>query len=224
MIIFLLELLVLLLFSGKGKTNLILSFGFYLFFCIFFLFIQRKKSCKFSFEIKYPLGTLIICLLAVAAFYLRWNTSGRIISFAAIPSKGVKQPCIFIAFLLAALTAFGIDYAVQLILSFFSKRNLPGENSFSEIADSFYIILTSFLVITQNSTCSPLYPINRWADPNTTITVGKAALNLSPSSRYIRTNTPAFLLMNMPDGLSVRQIQATVIPTGIPVNNKTLFS
>ncbi len=176
MIIFLLELPVLFLFSGKGKTDLILSFGFYLLLCLLFLFIQRKKNCKFTFEIKYPLVTLIICLLAVATFYLRWNTSGRIISIAAILSKGVKQTCLFLAFVLASISAFGIDYAVQLIITFFSKSNLPGKNSFSEIAVSFYIFITSFLVITLNSTCSPLYPINRWADPNTTFTVGKAVL------------------------------------------------
>ncbi len=176
MVIFLLELPVLFLLSGKGKTDLLLSFGIYLIFCITALFIQKKRNIKFTLRIRYPFMTILLSLLAASAFFLRWNTSGRISAIAEIFNKGIGQTCIFISLVLAVLSASGIDTAVQMIESVLSKNQLQHKNTYTKTAVFFYIFLTAILVITLNSTCSPFYPINRWVDPNTTFTVGKAVL------------------------------------------------
>ena len=176
MIIFLLELPVLFLLSGKGKTDLLLSFSIYLIFCTTALFIQKKRNSKFTGKIRYPFLTMVLCLAAASVFSLRWNTSGRISTIAESFNKGIGQTCIFIALGLAVLSAPGIDTAVQMIANVFSKKQSQLANTYTKAVVWFYIFLTAILVITLNSTCSPFYPINRWADPNTTFTVGKAVL------------------------------------------------
>ena len=176
MAVFIIELPLFLLLAGKGKIPFIISFCIYIILCTYFTFTNRKNNRKARICLKYPFAALMLSLAAATLFFIRWNTSGRIISLSSLAGLSIKQTCLIIAFLLAFLSLPGTDYLIQAGTSLFRKNSDDTEYPFSNRISILFIFLTAALVITLNSTCSPLYPFNRWVDPNTTFTVGKAVL------------------------------------------------
>ncbi len=176
MTVFLLELPVLFLLTGKGKIPFIISFFVYLLLCSIFAFSRRKSGKNIPGGIQYPIPTILLCVAGAILFYLRWNTSGRIISIASLLNKSPKQTCIIAALLLAMASSFGFDYILKFFLPPNEKKPVGKSFVFSDLFIKIYIFLSAFLTITLNSRCAPIFPFNHWVDPNTMFTVGKAVL------------------------------------------------
>ena len=163
-----------LLLAGKGRIPFLISLAVYLLICTTVCYYRQKNGQEPGTAFSGPFLTIFICLAAAVSFYFRWNTSGRIGSIAAILNKSPKQTCIVISLLLAALSAYGVNRLISVFLPLLRKK---GQNKDLEnTAIKIYIFLTSFLTVTLNSRCAPIYPFNHWVDPNTMFTVGKAVL------------------------------------------------
>lgn len=175
MIIFLIELPVFLLLTGKGQKHLIISIVLYILTCAVILLIQRKGQ-KTGLSVRYPVLTILICTVLGIYFYRNWNSSGRILSLSRLINKPPRQSCVILASFLAVLSVFGVDYLLKIILEVFRKHSGNEALSFSSRRIRLYIFLTSFFTITLNSKCSPVYPLNDWFDPNAMFTVGKGVL------------------------------------------------
>ena len=173
--IFLVELPVFLLLSGKGKQNLLIGFSLYILFCVMVLILQKGRRTP-KLTIQYPAWTIMICLLCGLVFFLTWGSSARFASVSEAVGMPGKQCCLIIALFLSVFAAFGIDTVIRLIVSVISRQQQPSEMNPGNAQIRLYIFLTSFLTITLHSKCSPLYPFNDWGDPNTMFTVGKAIL------------------------------------------------
>ena len=168
------EIPVFLLAAGKGKTALFISLVIFCGLLASAQLIQKKKHIFLHFNIEYPLTTALITLLLSVLFYLRWYTSGRIITLAELVHLPVKQTCIVITLLLALFSLVGIGNLLKIFLSLISENNdtYTVTNKFIITFIAFTALLTMFL----NSRSSPFYPFNTWVDPNTMFTVGKGVL------------------------------------------------
>lgn len=174
--IFLLELPVFLLLSGKGKKAFLIGFCIYLAICSLLLVYQKKKT-KISLNIQYPVLTICICLLFSVFFYLRWNTSLRLNFLSEFLQFPTKQTWLLCTSVLALCSTFGIDYLIKQVSVFFRKEkndSRPCELSKKQIV--LIIFLSGLIMITLNSECSPIYPFNDWDDVNTIFTVGKSII------------------------------------------------
>ena len=173
--IFLIELPVFLLLTGKGRQHLIISFCLYFLCCSIFLFLQAKKR-KITLAIHFPFPTIVVCLVLGCYFYHNWNSSGRMLMLSQVLNKSPKQCCIILAAFLSMLSVFGADYLLKFGMTLLGKKIETKEVNFSNFQIQFFLFLTAFIIITLNSKCSPVYPMNDWVDPNTMFTVGKGVL------------------------------------------------
>lgn len=174
--IFLLELPVFLLLSGKGKKAFLIGFCIYLAICSLLLVYQKKKT-KISLNIQYPVLTICICLLFSVFFYLRWNTSLRLNFLSEFLQFPTKQTWLLCTSVLALCSTFGIDYLIKHVSVFFRKgKNDSRPCELSKIQIVLIIFLSGLIMITLNSECSPIYPFNDWDDVNTIFTVGKSII------------------------------------------------
>ena len=176
MLVFLLELPVLLLTVGKGKAGILAGLVLYLAVCAASFLICRKKHLRIPAAIRFPIASVLLAAAGGAAFYLRWSTSGRLLSAAGLIGRPAKQSCIIIAAFLSLLSLFGIDYLLKLGMALAGRDPDRESASFSDRFTKLYIFLTAFLTVSLNSKCSPLYPFNDWVDANTMFTVGKGVL------------------------------------------------
>lgn len=174
MSIFILEFPLFLLLMQKGRTGLIASAGAYIVLCGLLIAVKAgKKIDKPLFSLYYPLISIVITTAAFLCFYGTWRGSGRLQFISDILYLPLNQSCLITAIFLGFLSIFGVDYVIVCLASLFggdiSRKPISG----SEFTIRLYVFLASFLTITLNSKCSPLYPFNDWVDPNTMFTVGK---------------------------------------------------
>ena len=169
-LIFLIEMPLFFLNMPRGRISIIFCLFIWVLICLILYRIKNKANEKFSFQIHLPLCSLSVSLSCGFLFYLRWNRSGIIKNISGILNIYPKQFCLILALFLAFLSIWGIDYILHILLPDSYILFQQKTKSF------FFIFLTSFLTISLNSECSPLYPFNTWGDPNFMITVGKGVL------------------------------------------------
>ncbi len=194
--IFILELPVFLLNMQKGKIGLFVSSFFYLTLCIFIYYITSKHDNREQHkDLHFPLFTVLVAIISVVFFYFRWGTSGRLVPLANILKLEPKQTCWILGFLLSALAVLGIDLAISVFAAAFSNK--PTSEHEHGSYTYVYIFIVSFLTITLNSKCSPLYPINNWTDPNAYLTVGRGILKgLTPYRDLFEHKGPILLFLH----------------------------
>ena len=173
--IFILEFPFFLLNLQKGKIGLLVSSFLFLTLCFFIYYLTPKHDNREQHkDLHFPLFTVLLTIISVLFFYFRWGTSGRLVPLANLLKLEPKQTCWILGFLLSALAVWGIDLAISVFAAVFSNhsdsKHESGPNTY------IYIFIVSFLTITLNSKCSPLYPINNWTDPNAYLTVGRGIL------------------------------------------------
>jgi hypothetical protein len=174
MSVFILELPLFILLVQKGKTGLIASVCAYIVICLFFVAVKLgKRINKPCFSLYYPLVSLILTTAAFLFFYVNWRGSGRLQIVADFLYLPLNQSCLITAVFLGFLSIFGVDYGVACFYALFGGEITAKPFLASDLSIRIYILLSSFLTITLNSKCSPLYPFNDWVDPNTMFTVGK---------------------------------------------------
>ena len=173
--IFLIELPLFLLLTGKGQKQFFISAVLYMLTCVLLMLLQRGRE-KITISLRYPFLSLLICTALGIFFWNNWNSSGRIQPLAAFLNKPPKQSCAILASFLAMASVFGVDYLLKSGMRIFKKEAAIDAPHFSSAQVHLYLFLTAFLIITLNSKCSPIYPINDWFDPNAMFTVGKGVL------------------------------------------------
>ncbi len=194
--IFILELPVFLLNMQKGKIGIIISSFLYLTLCIFIHFLTSKHDDREQYkDLHFPLSTVLLVIISVVLFYFRWGTSGRLVPLAKILKLESKQTCWILGFMLSALAVLGIDLIISEFTAAFSKKSIS-EHKYGSYTNV-YIFIVSFLTITLNSKCSPLYPINNWTDPNFLLTVGKGIIKgLVPYRDLYEQKGPVLLFIH----------------------------
>lgn len=194
--IFILEFPVFLLNLQKGRIGLIVSSFLYLTLCFFIHYVTSKHDDREQHkDLHFPLFTVLLAIVSVVFFYFRWGTSGRLVPLANILKLEPKQTCWILGFLLSALAVLGIDLAISVFAASFSN-NFTSEHEHGSYT-YVYIFIVSFLTITLNSKCSPLYPINNWTDPNFLLTVGKGIIKgLVPYRDLYEQKGPVLLFIH----------------------------
>lgn len=171
--VLLLEFPVFLLCMGKDRTLLLISiFVFFLTVCFLTL---RLRQLNLSVKPEFPLSSLMICLLLASLFYIRWNSSGRLAFLVSIINRSPKQNCLIVTAFLGLISLPGIDFILKVLLKSLKISPALPEKS-TKILPYLYLLLISILVISLNSKCSPVYPLNNLSDPNIMFTVGKGVL------------------------------------------------
>ena len=131
------------LIAGKGKIPFLISFVVFFAMILAAWMIRRKTRTSAERIISFPISSSMISLILAALFFIRWSTSGRIRSAAAVFQLPAKQTCVLIALFLALLSIIGIDRLIGILFSLL-KIPLPKGNFFSLKG---YILLYIFLTI-----------------------------------------------------------------------------
>lgn len=170
LLIFLIETPLLVLSLPRGKTPIAINAFFWITGCLLLFHFRNRSQKRISFDISYPLLSLSANLLIAFLFYIRWNKSGVTKIIAETLKLPQKKFCLTAGLILSILSVWGMDYLIRVI--FFDPQTRINRKTKTFI----FIFLISFITITLNSECSPLYPFNTWGDPNCMMTVGKGIL------------------------------------------------
>ena len=191
--IFLFLLPHLLLLSGPDWISAAAAAAVYLGACAAVVYHQKTHSQKSCFQFRYPIITVTCSLLMAVLFYFRWRHSALFLSWESLPLMSAKRICGAVGVGLSILSLFGTDWIVSILAELVSGDS-DGSDSQQETV---YVGLTSLVMMTLATKCSPFYAFNDWVDPHTMFTVGKAILHgMLPYRDVYEQKGPLLLLLH----------------------------
>ena len=191
--IFLCLLPVLFLISGPDSISAAVALIIYLTAGICITRYEKSHSRKNIIQFQYPIISAFCVLLLGFVFYLRWQGASLFKSFESLPIWPARRICGAVGAGLCVLSLFGMDWIVTVLAERFTGEN-EGTDSRHE---SVFIGLTSVIMMTLGSKCSPLYAFNDWVDPHTMFTVGKSILHgMLPYRDVYEQKGPVLLLLH----------------------------
>lgn len=126
-------------------------------------------------------------------FYLRWQNSVFFAGLESLPRMPAKRICGITAVLLAVLSLYG----TELLVTAAEKQIRRNIRIYGQTAETVYIGMTSVVITTLVSRCSPFYAFNDWVDPHTMFTVGKGILQgMLPYRDIFEQKGPVLLLLH----------------------------
>lgn len=162
----------LLLISGPDPVSGAVALVIYLAAGIAVTRYSKTHTQKPYFRFKYPTISAFCAILFSALFYLRWQNADVFASMESLPLMPAKRICAAAAAGLGVFSLFGMDRIVSILAAL-----LTGENEGSDVQyETAFIGLTSAVMMTLASKCSPFYAFNDWVDPHTMFTLGKSIL------------------------------------------------
>lgn len=168
---------VLVLLMPNTKQRILCS----ILFVIFMLVLGSKYTKEMRSRQYLP---YIAAILLGGVFFVRWSETYQLKSFAEKLGIGSTGYILILAIcsVIGAVTASYILYrfmavAKTLIATNTYQESIVQRNGKIEIWHVFFILATSFGVVTLCSRSSFIYPFNDWTDANCFFTVGKAIAN-----------------------------------------------
>ncbi len=178
-----------LLLSGPDKLSALAGFVIY---SLLGILLQRLYKAKFE-GIVHPLLCSGISLALGCLFYIRWQNAQLFAAMESLPGMPAKRICGLAAALLSLLSLPGTD----MLISAAEKLLLKKESRSGAVNETVFIGMSSAVLITLVSKCSPFYAFNDWVDPHTMFTVGKSILHgMVPYRDVFEQKGPLLLLLH----------------------------
>ena len=154
---------------------------------------EKNHAPKPLFQFQYPLISSAVTLAFGVLFYLRWQQAPLFRSWETLPTMPARRICGAAGAGLCLLALIGTDWLVSVI-----AERITGENNSSDARqEPLFIGLTSVVMMTLASECSPFYAFNDWVDPHTMFSVGKSILHgMLPYRDVYEQKGPLLLLLH----------------------------